>query len=101
MVLEMAWGNRGGLMALFTKVSGNSARRMVTESFTTPMVIYMREIGWMTKQTERAPTRMPTEQSMSVSGKMTNSMDLVLKPGLMVLFTKANIRKVRNTEAVN
>ena len=46
----------------------------------------------------RVHTLMRTVQDIKVTGEMISSMDLVSKPGLMVLSMKVNILKVKKME---
>lgn len=101
MVFAMEWENKGGQMAHSTKVSGNWAKLMVTANFTMLMEIFTRETGQTTKQMGKELTLTPTELSMLGSGKTTNSMDMDLKHGLMVPYTKVNTQKERNTVLEN
>ena len=96
MSLEMAKVNKGGLMALSTKVSGASGKQMGKASCTMPTVTFMKENGLRIKPMVEAFILMQMAQNMSAIGKTTNSMALGLRRGLMAQFMKVNIKKERS-----
>jgi hypothetical protein len=93
---EMVWGNRGGQMAHFMKVSGSWERLMVMESFIMLMGTFTKEIGSMIKQTGKEPILTRTEPSMLDNGRMINSTDSDSRPGQMGQFMRVGTPRERN-----
>lgn len=58
----------------------------------------MTESGKMTNLTAKEYTLIPMEQSMKANGKMTYSMEKVMKPGLMGRVTKDSMFEAKNME---
>ena len=66
-----------------------------------PMVIYMKENGWMIKLMVGGCIPMLMELNIMENGRMTSNMGKVLNPGLMVLYMKENTTKVKRMEEEN
>ena len=84
-------------MAPSTKATGRTARRTAGVDSFTQMVMFRMGNGASTKRTEKGPTSMQMGRGTMVRGKTISSMDMVRNPGLMELFTRANILTARST----
>ena len=62
------------------------------------MEMFIKEFDWTTRRMGEGRILTWTEQSTLEIGKMTNSMALVLKPGLILLDMKENILTVKNMD---
>lgn len=97
----MVRGSKGGQMAHFTKVNGTSEKPMERASCIMQTVTFMKEIGLKIRPmvTEHILTQMA--QNTLEAGRTINSMGSGLRLGLMVLCTRASIKKERSTALEN
>ena len=88
-------------MVVDMKEVGLTTKQTVMESYITQMEISMKGIGRMIKQMVVVCIPMPMEPNTTESGKTTNNMEQVLRPGLMVLSMKVCILKERRMAEEN
>jgi hypothetical protein len=72
-----------GQMGQYMKVAGFRTRQMGREDLCIAMGMSTKESGAKAKRKGRVCTFTVTEQSISVSGRMTGNMGMGLKPGPM------------------
>ena len=101
MVYAMVMVNKNGLTGANTLVNGAMVLPVGMANFTMLMVTSMMECGNKIKQTDMEPTSMQMVLSTQVSGKMTNSMAMVMRHGQMELSTRASTSRVKNTAEAN
>jgi len=85
-------------MVLNMLVTGSEIKPTDMAPFTMPTETFMKESGVKTKLMEKVSIIMRTELIITVSGKKTNNMDLVLNVGLMEPSMKDFIKMVRKME---
>ena len=100
-ILDKAKDNKFGQMAPCTKAGGWIIKLMVKEDLSTLTEMFMTDSGWMTKHMDLESIVISTEPNTKVTGKKINNTETVLKHGLMVQSTKANMFKVKSTVLVN
>lgn len=98
---EKAMVFNNGLTVLDMKVIGKWIRLMDLENCFTQMGTFMKGIGKMIKLMEKEFISIKMEQPMMANGKKTSSMDMELRPGLMVQYTKDIIVKEKSMEKEN
>lgn len=101
MAREMAMAYSNGLIIPSMKVIGHKIKLMGMVHCFTPMETSMRATGWRIKPMEKVSIPMPMALIIMVSGKMTNSMALVLRNGLMEQYMKVNTVMERRMAWVN
>jgi hypothetical protein len=90
-----------GLMVHCTKGTGKMIKQMEEGDLFTLMGMFITESGRMTKLMALVFTITQMVQDMKVNGLRTNSMVKAKKSGLIMLATKAIIRKVRSMDTAN
>lgn len=92
----MDTASRCGRMARDTKVNGRMTKLMARGNYFTPTETFTKVIGSTIRRMASAPTLMLMGPSTWVTGKTISKMAMVMRRGLMALFTKASTKMERS-----